>query len=145
MKSLLARVRAFLSKGVPVSAVLAILALALVPFVLPRLAGSIFSTSQSQVPDGIELTDFIRKVKSDLAAAELEGVKNKEMPLLQLEDVELVAHFVVQSKAESEVKLVAVNANALAGIERSQRITLHFKPIPPQPVEVAPEAQPIVN
>ena len=145
MRKLLAGVQPYLTRGVPVSVVLAILALALVPFVLPRLAGNLFWTTQSQVPDGIELTDFILKVKSDLAAAEMEGIKQGEMPLLKLEDVELVAHFVVQSKAESDVKLVTVNASALAGIERSQRITLHFKPIPPQPVEVAPEAQPIAN
>jgi len=143
-RSFFGGVRLLLAKPVPLSALLLIAAVLLVPQFLPGIASRLL-LRQDKALEGIELRDFIVKVKADLAAAEKEGLDKGERPLLQLQDVELVANFVVQSKASSEVQLITVNGSALSGLERSQRITLHLRPIPPEQMEVKPETAPITT
>lgn len=111
---------------------------------LPRLAAHLLQYSAATAPEGLELKDFIIKVKADLVAADQAAVAHGETPLLALEDVELEANFVVQSHAESEVKLVTVNGTALAGLERSQKIVLHLKPVPRKDIIERSSQTPIV-
>jgi hypothetical protein len=112
---------------------------------LPRLAAHLLRQSVASLPEGLELKDFIIKVKSDLEAADRAAVVQGQVPLLELQDVELEANFVVQSHAETEVKLVTVNGTALAGLERSQKIVLHLKPVPRRDVAVSSSQAPIVT
>ena len=133
-----------LNSGVPVGAVIVIALLLLAPQILPWMAHRLMPSPKATIANGLELTAFIEKVKADLERAERDGVAKGERPLLQLQDVELVVNFVVQSRAETDVKLVTVNGSAISGEERTQKITLHLKPVPPETVKVAPSAGPIV-
>lgn len=135
--------RGALGKQIPVAAVILIALLLLVPQFLPMTARRLLPRSDGGAIEGLELKDFIVKVKADLASAEEEGLQKGERPLLQLQDVELVVNFVVQSRAETDVKLVTVNGSAISGLERTQKITLHLKPVPPETVVVPPEKGPI--
>jgi hypothetical protein len=139
----LAYVRRLWTKGIPSGVALALAVVLITPQLLPWMAQKLLPQSQPAAGDGLELTAFIEKVKADLEKADRDGVAKGESPLLQLQDVELVVNFVVQSHAESDVKLVTVNGSAISGEERSQQITLHLKPVPPQTVTVGPAPGPI--
>lgn len=143
MRRAIAWLRGAFGRTVPVGAVAAIVAILLAVQFLPLLTGRLLPSGPIATDGGIELKDFIVKVKADLEAAEQDGIAKHQRPLLELQDVQLVANFVVRSSAEASVKLVTVDGSAMSGLERSQQITLHLRPVPPEQVTAAPSAVPI--
>lgn len=143
MRRALAWLRGALGHSIPAGAVFAVLAILLAVQLLPLLTGRLLPAGPVATGGGIELKDFIVKVKADLEAAEQDGIAKHERPLLELQDVQLVANFVVRSSAEASVKLVTVDGSAMSGLERSQQITLHLRPVPPEQVVLAPSPGPL--
>lgn len=95
----------------------------------------------------LEVRDLIRKVKSELAAAELDMYRNNEPALFKLQDLEMEVHFVVRSSGGARAEVVGVGADADISNEKVQKLKLRWivKPetvvstVPPSPVKGNPD------
>jgi hypothetical protein len=121
--NLLARVKRITTVRVPL--LHAVLIVVLGFFVAPQALS--FANRQlgkqvlSGTEKGLELTDLIVRVKSELAQAERQRIKEGEAALLELKDVDLEINFVVYTKANADAKLVAVSTAMEVGQEKTQK------------------------
>src|SRR5262249_40501519 len=104
----------------------------------------LLKAAQSGAEKGLELQELIVKVKSELAQAERQLIKEGGAPLLALNDVDLEINFVVHTEANAEAKLVAVSGATKVGQEKTQKIRLHLTPIVKE-LHVQPQQQPIIE
>jgi len=117
-----------------VAVVLILLLPQIVPYIHSRFAQA--PPPQARPPEGLGITDLIRKVKQELAAADEQARQNREAALFQMKDFDLELSFMVQARSVTHGKvnyeLVAVDSETQTGSERVQKIRLHMTTVTPE-------------
>jgi hypothetical protein len=88
--------------------------------------------------NGLEISQLIRRVKTELEAANTAANQNHEAALFQAKTFDLELTFVVEASTSTEGKtdyrLVAVDNTLEAKSERTQKITIHMDVVQPERV-----------
>ena len=135
------KIRRFWRKRVPLSLVVPIVLVALIPEILRHFQTR--STIQGIAgPEGrqvLGIKDLVQEVRAELAAVEAEMRNKNEKALFELTAFEMELNFVV--KASSTVtggvktELVTAESEVQAGSEKVQKLTLHWKAAEPEKID----------
>src|SRR5882724_10665115 len=127
----------FLNRGVSLKILLlALLFLSLVPFLIQYF---LRRAIVPPVQKGLEISNLIRQVKSELEIANDKMRQNNEAALFQVKSFDLEVTFVVQatttSSGNTDFHFVTVDNRLETNSQRTQKMTLHMVVTPPEHVQ----------
>ena len=125
----------FLDRAVLFRILLALILVTLVPFLIQHFW---VRTVVPPVEKGLEISNLIRQVKSELEDANDKMRQNGEAALFQVNSFDLEVTFVVQattsSSGNTDFHFVAVDNRLETNSQRTQKMTIHMVVTPPENV-----------
>ncbi len=126
----------FLNRGVRLNILLALLFVGLVPFLIQYF---LRPAIVPPVGKGLEISNLIRQVKSELEDANDKMRQNNEAALFQVQSFDLEVTFVVQatttSSGNTDFHFVTVDNRLETNSQRTQKMTIHMVVTPPEHVQ----------
>jgi len=131
-KGLVGRARGLLQRRVPVTFMIALVLLTLMPYLLKYLNREkpVLEMPTSSKPLGIK--ELISDLKSELGQLEDERNQKNEAAAFDIMSFDLEISFMVRASSEQktgvEYQVVTADSEIQQGMEKIQKLTLHMKP-----------------
>jgi NTP-dependent ternary system trypsin peptidase co-occuring protein len=104
----------------------------LTSLVLPRLGvRAVMQSGPESLPASLDLTALLREVKTEVNAATVEMLKNRESAMFQVKELVIEVNFAITQEVGADApKLVPIGVNSKVSAEKVHRITLTLDPVP---------------
>jgi hypothetical protein len=104
----------------------------LTSFVLPRLGvHALLQSAPENLAASLDLTALLREVKTEVNAATVEMLKNRESAMFQVKELVIEVNFAITQEVGADApKLVPIGVESKVSAEKVHRITLTLSPVP---------------